>query len=341
MADTNYLQGDPNSFQWGQGQWQGTGGGETAQKYYAWKKFAQLFGRNPTQGELDQLYGAYGAGDANKTNVGQGDSVIAQYYNQQTNTPEKQYADQQAAYLKDAPKFYDQINQQFQSSVGRDATQEEKDHFGSLLASGQVDSYGVGQWLSQLPEAVTKQDQAFRTGLSSDLQKQDAQYYNEQVLPGIQSQFANQGRDINSSGFANSLALAAQGQNRQREGFLSNLTAAQYGGNKQNAYDQYLNSVGRYQGMQDYSRQRTDMLSDQTRNRTYDIQNFNMQKQAYDDYLSRYGKRSSGAGIGALAGGLLGAGLGIGLAGPGGGAAGGQLGYSIGSGTGGGIGSFF
>lgn len=330
-TNQNYLPGDPSSFTWGQGDWQGTGGGDKAQQYYAFKKFAELFGRNPTQSELDRFAPAYASGDPNKANVTGGNSVVASYYDNQTNTPEKQAADQQAKYQADAPKFYDQINGQFQSSLGRDATKEEKDHFGSLLASGQVDPYTVGNFLSQLPEAVTKQDASFRDSLRSDMSKQDARYFNEQLLPGIQQNFAKSGRSFDSSGFANAAVQAGQQQNTARESYLTNLTAGQYAGNKTNAYNDYLNNVGRLQAGQDYSRNRTDLLADQTTGRINEIQNYAMQKQAYDQYLSRYGKRSSpfaGAAQGALSGGMTG------------GMAGGGWGAGIGAALGGLLGGF-
>jgi hypothetical protein len=160
-----------------------------------------------------------------------------------------------------------------------------------------------GQFLSQLPESVKKQDTEFQNSLRDTLKTEDARYFGEQVLPGIQSNFAKAGRDFNSSAFANAAAGAAQGQNTAREGFLSNLSASAYSGNKANAYNEYLNSVGRMNANSDYSRMRSDQLTDAATGRVNDIQNFAMQKQAYDDYLSRYGKRSSG--LGGLIGGSL------------------------------------
>lgn len=208
----------------------------------------------------------------------------------------------------EAPNQYGQVNDIFKSVLGRDADQSEKDHFGQLLASGDLDPYTLSTWVQSLPESVKKQDADFRASLTGDLQKQDVQYLQEQVLPSVQSAFAAQGRDPGSSGFANSLALAAQSQNRDRESFLSNLTASQYMGNKQAAYGDYLNSVGRYQQGQDYSRARAAQLSDSSTNRIYDVQNFNMQRSAYEDYLRRFGKRNSSlGGIGSLAGMGLGA----------------------------------
>ena len=272
-------------------QWGGTGGGDQAAKVYAWDAFTKQFGRNPTQSELTQLSAAYIGGDPNIANVSGGNSAVAQYFQSLTNAPANQYAQQQKQYETDAPKFYDQINGLFKQTVGRDATDDEKKHFGSLLASGQVDPYTVAQFLQALPENVQKQDEAFRTNLNKTLQGQDAQYFNEQVMPGIQSNFAKQGRDVNSSAFSNSLALAGQAQNRQRESFLSGLTADQYKNSQGLAQNAYQQAYGRYTGLQDYSMQRSNQLQDATTSRINSLQDFSMQKQAYDQYLSRYGKR--------------------------------------------------
>lgn len=312
-----------------QGDWNTRQSDEQGYAYTAFKKF---FGREPTDTELAQATAAYQSGDPRRPNIQGGDAFVAQLFQDQENTPEKQYARQQEEYKKKAPEQYGAIDQLFQQTVGRAATQDEKDHFGSILASGQMDTYSLGQWLQQLPETVKKQDEQFRTQLAGELQGQDARYFNEQVLPGITSSFSQRGRSTDSSGYAAALAQAATQQNRQRESFLSNLSASQYGGQQGAAREDYLNTLGRYQGLQDYSRQRSDMLADTSRNRLYDIQNFNMQKQMYDDYLRRYGKRSSG--IGGFLGGVAGAGLGAWLGGPGGRMAGAQLGSSLGSGFG-------
>lgn len=339
MAD-QYLEGDPNSFQWGQGDWSGTGGGQKAQEYYAWKKYAQLFGHNPTQAELDQLASAYDSGDKNIANVSAGNAAVAAYYNNKINTPEAQALEQQKKYSQDAKQYYDQLNGQFQSTLGRQATADELDHFGKLLASGQADQYTIGEFLNQLPENVKKQDEDFRNSLRDTMSKEDARYFNEQVLPGIQSNYAKSGRSFDSSAFANAAAQAAQQQNTTREDYLTNLTASQYSGNKANAYNEYLNSVGRMNASSDYSRQRSDMLQDQLTKRINDMQDFAMQKQAYDQYLSRYGKRSNGSGVGGLIGGAIGLGVSAALPGPWSPALA-TAGYGIGSGMGSGAGSLW
>lgn len=286
--------------------------------YSTLQNFKSVMGRDPTAAEFG-TYAPLGA---------QAGQAISQYKLAQDNSPDKQYAKQQEQYGKDAPKFYDQINGMFQQTLGREATADEKSHFGSLLASGQVDSYGVGQFLNALPEHVQQQDKTFRESLNNDLQTQDARYYKEQILPTLQSDAANKGRSLDASGVQNSFALAAQGQNRQREGFVSNLSASQYAGRQATAQGNYQQLYNQYAGLQDYSRQRAAAASDASMNRVNDISNFNMQKQAYDQYLKNYGKRSSGTG--ALIGGVIGAGVGAYAGGP----AGAQAGYGIGSGLG-------
>jgi hypothetical protein len=298
-----------------------TSGNGPRQLEQMWNAVYRTYGRAPTQSEITKYMPAF------LENTAHGRATILEAFERDQKSPE--------AMKKNAPGQYGNVEQMFQSTLGRNATDQEKEHFGTLLATGDVDSYTLGQFLQQLPEYTKKQDAAFRNELTGELQGQDARYFNEQVMPGIQSTFANQGRDVRSSGFANAIAQAATQQNRQRETFLSNLTAQQYQGQAGAAREDYLNNAARmYQG-QDYAKSRADQLSDRTQQRTYDLQDFNMQKQAYDEYLRRYGKRSGGmGGIGTLAGmgiGALGAGL---VTGGMGAPAGAALGGSIGGGAG-------
>lgn len=319
------------------------GGATQHQQLTAWRDFTKEFGRNPTQSELDMLAGTY-AGDPNFTNDAQGKQAVSQYFNSIANSPDNLNKNKQAQLNADAPKYYDQINGLFQSKLGRDANDAEKEHFGTLMAGGNVDSYAIGQFLDALPENVQKQDAAFRSNLSNTLQGQDSQYYKEQILPALQANAAKQGRSLDSSGVTNSLALAAQQQNREREGFLSGLTAQQYAGSQGLAQQAYQQAYGNYQDLQNYNTNRNAQLSDAFQGRVNSISDYNIQKQAYDQYLQRYGKRSSGGGIGSLIGTGLGAGLGALFAAPTGGlsiGAGAALGGSIGGSLGGGVGAGF
>lgn len=285
------------------------------------KYFKQSIGRMPTQDEISQFLPTYVGADKNITDVAQGNAAVARYHQQMN--PNAQLE-------KEAPGQYDAVNALFKQNLGREATDDEKNHFGTLLASKQYDAYTISQFLQTLPENVKKQDKAFQDELSGTLQKQDAQYYNEQIMPGIEHSFAKAGRSFDSSGYAQALAQAAQGQNRQREGFLSNLTAAQYGNSQANARADYL-------GNYSYLRDRSNQLQDQNTSRLYELENFNIQKRSYDDYLKRYGKRSSGFGS---MGSLAGMGIGAALAAPTGGMSI-PMGAMLGSAIGGGGGSLF
>ena len=307
----------------------GAGGSQQAMEYYAGQKFKELFDRNPTPSELTMLASAY-QGDPNIANISTGNATVAQYFNSISNSPDNLQKQRNDKLSADAPKYYDQINQMFQATLNRPATDAEKQHFGSFMASGQVDAYSIGEFLKALPENVKRQDAAFREGLNKTLQGQDAQYYNEQILPSLQANATRQGRSLDSSGVSNSLALAAQQQNRGREGFLSGLSAQQYGGSQDLAQRDYMNTYGNYQNFQNYSMNRSAQLSDAYTGRINELGNYSMQKRAYDDYLRRYGKSNnpiSGILGGATAGGMAGGSTGNPYAAGGGAIAGGLLGY--------------
>lgn len=316
-------------------QYGGAGGSAQVMKFSAGQKFKELFGRNPTASELSLLAPYYNGNDPNIVNTAGGDAAVAQYYQQISNSPENLAKRQQEQYAGEAGQYGDTIDQLFQSNIGRAATSEEKAHFGSLMASGQYDAYTLGQSLQQLPESVRKQDEEFRKSLSADLQSQGERYFSEKLLPSIQSQFARQGRNVDSSSYAAALAQAGQQQNLDRESFLRDLTANQYAGSQAGARQDYQNYLNRYYQTQDYATQRTDSLSDASRQRLYDVLDYQQQAKDYENYLKRYGKKStfpSGA-----AGSLLGTGLGALLAAPTGGMsvlAGGLLGGSLGGSAG-------
>lgn len=283
------------------------GGSRRASDFAAQTEFAKIFGRQPTASELAMFSSAFSSGDKNLLRGSAGRAAIAQYFNAFANSPQNVAANQQKKFQAEAPKFYDQINGLFQKSIGRDATQSEKDHFGSVMAQGGTDTYTLEQFLSTLPEAVKKQDETFRASLASTLQKQDEQYYSENILPAVEARAVKQGRSFDSSGIRNSMALAAQQQNRQREGFLTNLTAAQYAGSQGIAQDAYARAYGLANSSSDITSARLDANSAALYGRRNEMEDYNIQKQAYDQYLQRYGKRSGGAASGAAAGALSGA----------------------------------
>lgn len=303
-------------------------------KAAVYDNFVQIFGRPPTRDEANQFLPLYG-GDPHQPDVATGNSALSQYKTQQDNTPDKVYARQQQEYQQKAPQYYDAIDQAFQGGLGRTATKEEKDHFGALLASGQYDQYQLGQYLQQLPEAVQTRDAEFRKGLGSEMASADQEYFSKNILPSIQDTYAKQGRSFDSSAFQAATANAAQAQNADRQKYIAGISAQQYAGNQANAradYEAYLNNY--------YNRSNAGVdTALNAQNRAFDRSNqmsdYAIQQRAYNDYLSRYGKRSNAGAIGGLAGGLLGAGVGAYFGGP----AGASAGYQAGSGFGSGIGN--
>ncbi len=301
---------------------------------YANQDFQEIFGREPTAAELAQIVPSYVGTDQHIPNKAQGKAFIAQMYQTQENTPDKIYARQQAEYKAKAPEHYGSVGQSIESALGRKATTEELEHFGTLLASGTTDAYQLQEFLKQQPEYTQKQDQTFRDQLSGQLQENDKRYFGEKILPGIQESYAKQGRSFDSSAFQNAATQSAQQQNTERESFLANLSASQYGGRQQNAYNDYANQVANQQGMSNFNLQSQyqGMLS--TQNRANEIMDYNTQSNAYNQYLAKYGKRNPmGAAFGgAVQGAMLGSKFGPwgALAG---GVAGGAGGYMSGKGS--------
>ncbi len=286
----------------------------------AWGSYMTNFGRPPTQQELAQALPNF-----QTAGVSGGNAYVAGLYNDSQNTPDKLYAKQQAEYAKNAPQHYDAVNGLFQSQLGRDATQEEKDHFGSLLASGTTDSYQLQNFLQQQPEYQNKQNDQFRQGLSGTMAANDKRQFSEQILPSIQEAYAKQGRSFDSSAFANSATQSAQAQNNDRENFLANLSAQQYGGVQDRAYQDYANQVANQQNLTNSGIQAQYAGLQKAQDRTNSIIDFGLQRDAYNQYLAKYGKRNNGVG------GLVGGGLGAAVGGYFGGTAGAKLGFDVGS----------
>src|SRR5450631_4360095 len=127
----------------------GAGGSDQAAQAYAYQDFQKQFGRAPTQSELSMLSPNYISGDPNVAGLSAGRGAIASYYNSMANTPTNIAANQQktglAAYQKGQPGFDATTTAAFQQATGRAPTADELSHFGGLLASGSIDSYGLSQ----------------------------------------------------------------------------------------------------------------------------------------------------------------------------------------------------
>lgn len=300
----------------GQFQW----GNVSDKSAVAIKQFNAVYGRNPTPGELTNALSLSG-GDIN--------GYIAGQKYQEDNSPAKLAAKQQAQYLADAPNHYDTVSQTFQGQLGREATQQEKDHFGALLAAGNTDPYQLQQFIQQQPEYQQTQNKNMRDQLSGQLQGYDQQYYNDKILPSIQQAYAKQGRSFDSSGFQAAATNSAQQQNTSRESFLANLSAQQYGGQQSNAYNAYAQQIAQQQQLSNSNLNAQYGNVQNTISRQQNFQDYQTQQNAYNQYLSKYGQRSGAQG--AIGGAASGAAIGTSIM-PGwgtaiGGIAGGAAGY--------------
>lgn len=293
--------------------WTGKAGGQGAAAFSAQTDFKNIFGRNPTASELAQLVPSYMSGDPNRLNTAGGAAAVSSYYDSYVNTPTnitaKQNADALAAYQNGQAGFDATTNAAFQQATGQAATPDELAHFGSLLATGATDAYGISQLVGQTQQAQQYQTQQYQNQLSTNLQQTQGNYYQQYINPSILSQTAAAGRDPNSSGVQQAEVQAGQQQNYQLQDYLANFGASQYGQsaqNQQGVYQQYLN--------QQYNLQNagvSQQLGEQANLQGYNqnLSNYQYQQSAYQNYLNKYGKTGN-AGTGAASGAASGAALG-------------------------------
>lgn len=308
-------------------QYGGAGGSQQAMDAYAAQEFQKLFGRNPTQSELAMLSGSY-AGDKNVANVAQGNQAVSQYFQGFSNNPASIYANQQKQWSANAPQHYDSIGQIIQSTLGRKATQDELSHYGTLIASGQADPYEIQQFIQSTPEYQNAQDTQFRSGVDTQLQKSDTDFFNTQK-GNIAQQYAQMGR-ATSPALDVALTQLASQLNSNRQSYLAQLSASQYGGNKQAALGNYQNTQNDVSGRINQNTAGIYGNNQAMMGRMQNITDYNTQKNAWQQYANQ--QKGGGGAMGYLNGALSGAAAGGTVGGPWGalgGAALGAGGYGI------------
>lgn len=248
------------------------GGGDIHQQVFAMQDFYNQFGRYPTRAELSSISPNY-AGDPNLTNSGLGRQAVGQYYQDQINDPINRKKTDES----NAGQYSGKVNEIFNQLLKHGASDAEVQHFGGLLASGQVDPYELQQFIMQTPEYQTNQDTAFRSSLNDELTNEDTKAFGRQKEDVI-SRFASAGR-IGSTALDFALTDLMGKVAEKRQGFLANLSAAQYGSSKDSARADYGNLLN---GMKDTtSYERT--LADINRQRGWNVSDYNRQK---DDYMA-------------------------------------------------------
>ena len=293
------------------------------------EEFTRTVGRRPTADEANKFYTDVLRGtDAGYAATPSDLAPILKSYVSDTYS-DVAAKEKQANLGKEAQQHYGTVNQLFQSSLGRDASQAELDHFAKLKASGEADDYSLGEALKNIPEYQERQDNTARESLRGELQTADKRFLTEEAAPAIQSRFAQQGRYVGpeSTALASAFANAGQALNVDRERFLATAGREDYTNRRQQAIQGYLDTLRRGYAKEDYGVARSDALADVARNRGYEIQDYDKQKRAYDEYIKNMGRRKSGGGVGSLIGGVAGGVLGAYAGGP----SGASAGYSIGS----------
>lgn len=303
--------GDPN----------GIYGAMDGYNYQAYQTAKSMLGRDINANELMQILPYWRSGEGQDA----GKALLAQIAEREKNSPQALY--------KKAPEQYGAVDKVVSDFLQRSATPEERDHFGRLLASGEITPYDLQGFIKAQPEYQQTQDKQFREGLNSELSSYDTDFFNK-AKENVISRFAQSqpGASLTNNPSLDYALTDLMGNiAKERSKYLAGISADQYQGNKMAAREDYRTTLDRTFGAQDYARQRQDQLMDYSQGRADNAYDYVTQRNDYMDYMNRMRGGSGKAPWGQIAAGALGAGLGS-MAGPAGAAAGWQIGSGIGSG---------
>ena len=282
-----------------------------------YREATNMLGRDLTQNEFAQLAPYFGTG--NPRDVEAGRAALASYAEQQKKTPQ--------ALQSQAGQYSGDVNSIFNDLLKRGASQDEVNHFGSLLASGQVDAYTLKQFVSQLPEYTQAQDKTERGRLNTELSGYDQDFFNR-AKEDVISRYSKAGIQ-NSPSLDFALTNLMGDIQKQRSQYIAGLAREDYTRGRDVQRQDYGASMDQMLADKNYGRQRSDNYSDLLLNRSFASQDYQRQQDDLMRLLSgQQGQRRSGSG--GFLGGLAGAGIGGFLGGP----MGASTGYQIGQGAG-------
>lgn len=262
-----------------------------------YREASNLLGRDLTQNEFAQLAPYFGTGSQRDIETGR--AALAAFAEQQKNTPQ--------ALQSRAGQYSGDVNGIFQDLLKRGATQDEVNHFGSLLASGQVDPYTLRQFVSQLPEYTQAQDTQERERLNTELSGYDQDFFNK-AKEDVLSRYTQAGIQ-NSPSLDFALTNLMGDIQKERGSYLAGLAREDYTRGRDVQRESYLSDLNRMYGNQDYGRQRSDQYSDLLLNRSFGSQDYQRQQEDLMRLLNSQGSQRR-SGIGGAIGPLLGAGIG-------------------------------
>ena len=220
-------------------------------------------------------------------------------------------------------KWLDSAKSLGKTILGEDPSETDLIGFARKLASGEYNEQELASVFKMDPKYGMNQDKARRETLSQEFTGLNKQFL-DQAGQQIQGQFMAQGRG-NSSAATAQLAQVAQNLGQGQQQFLQGIAGQQLQQTGQREYQGYLqnqaSAFGNYDAYRQYVAQQQQMagaqrqgymgqsyaLQGEQRQRGYQIQDFNMQQNAYDSYLRQNRSQAfqnnmfqlAGAGVGA------------------------------------------
>jgi len=241
----------------------------------AYNSFKSIVGRDPTSAEFSTALPIF----QGQNGIQLGNAWLANLAERERQDPSKQ--------VGKANQYAQGINQSFQSMLGRNATQDEINHFGSIMATGNLDQYGVNQFLQGTPEYQAQENKKFQSGISERLNQTNLDFFGR-AKQGLMSQFAQNGQTFGNSTALDSALADLMGQMQtQSNQYLTGLSAQQYGGNQDLAIGNYQNALQNYLNQQGYNRGRSQNQMDYLTGRSNELTDYQTQMRDYMNFYNQ------------------------------------------------------
>lgn len=245
-------------------------------KYNIYKSGQEMLGRDLSPDEIAQALPIFSQANGQQL----GNAWLANLKKADEQNPNSKTNQNKAA------GFGNQVNDYFKNMLGRDATPDEKAHFGSLMATGNLDAYGMSQFLQGTPEYQGKENEKFQQGLTQKLTDADMNFFNR-AKQNVLSQFMQQGTS-NSTALDSALTDLMGQIADKRSQYMADLSAKQYGGNQDLAVGNYKDQMGQYLNEQGYNRGVSSRNMDYLQGRSNELTDYQRQM---DDYMKFYGSQ--------------------------------------------------
>lgn len=242
--------------------------------YNIYKSGQQMLGRDLTPEEIAMVKPIF----SQENGVQLGNAWLAQLKLQEAQNPSS------PGNVKKSEEFSNQVNDYFKNMLGRDATADEKTHFGSLMATGNLDAYGLNQFLQGSSEYQSQQDKKFRSELGNELQQTDLNFFNR-AKQGVISQFMQNGT-YGSSALDSALTDLMGQIADKRSQYMADLSSNQYKGNKDLALGNYKQAMNDYINEKDYNRGLTQKNMDYYTGRSNELTDYQTQKNDWMNYMN-------------------------------------------------------